>query len=90
MAADSQLIIVEQLLPERAEAGAFAFLGNMDLVVNFAGRLRTAGEFADLLRSAGLDGASFTELSISGGPAWVAIKVDRKMSVADAQTGSDH
>lgn len=54
LSASARLLIIEQLMPDRACANQFIALGNMDLLVNFGGHLRTTGEFDQLFASVGL------------------------------------
>jgi hypothetical protein len=72
-----RLIIVEQLLPPHAEVGSFVHLGNMDLLVNFGGQLRTVTEHERLLGSAGLRLLGIERLGVTASGDWAALVVTR-------------
>lgn len=71
-----RLVVVEQLMPERAEVGAFINLGNVDLVVNFGGHLRTESEFELLFKSAQLRQVSLRRLTVSGNDNWAVLEAE--------------
>jgi len=53
MQADSKLLIVEQVLPERVERGNLAIEGDLNVFAHLGGHVRTQAEFGDLLARAG-------------------------------------
>ena len=62
-----RLLVIEQALPERVEAGDLLELGSLDLFVNFGGRLRTEEEFRSIVVRAGLHLTGTTPLDVAGG-----------------------
>ncbi|MDT0443958.1 methyltransferase [Streptomyces johnsoniae] len=62
--AHGRVLIVEPLLPERAEEafGGLPYLSDLNMLVNVGGRERTRGEFADLCLAAGLSAPVITPL----------------------------
>lgn len=73
----ARLLVIEQLMPERASAGAFIHLGNMDLLVNFGSHLRTVGEFDQLFALAGLRRTSVRYLADPERATWAIITASR-------------
>lgn len=57
IAPTGRLLLVETVLPERVDASdpPFAYLSDLNMLVNLGGRERTAGELRDLLAVAGFD-----------------------------------
>jgi len=53
MQADSKLLIVEQVLPERVDRGNMAIEGDLNVFAHLGGHVRTQAEFGNILARAG-------------------------------------
>ena len=61
-------------MPSQPDPGAFIHLGNMDLLVNFGGHLRTVSEFDQLFASVGLRRTGVQHLADPERSTWAIIR----------------
>jgi hypothetical protein len=71
----NRLVVVEQLLPRRADVGDAVYLGSMDLLINFGGQLRTETEHERLLDAASLHLRDVKRLRVDGHDRWAVLTV---------------